>query len=663
MKIINEKLDLKKYANSKIGMRKQKYLSYGETLNSGDTSANMELLWECQRYWESLRDFRERRMRARKFYRGDQWSDLVRDPKSGNMMREDEYLRLQGRVPLKQNRIRQLGKNLIGQFLSNPSESIVLTRKRTDAEVTEMLTNALQYATHSNMTDLLDARLFEEFILSGSSVQKLTYEYIKERNIEDVNINNINPHTLFFNSDVKDPRLRDLRIIGEIIDTTVDNIVSVFAKTQEDERRIRQIYGAVMDSYDHREGLSSRNTDRIDFFTTNDISKARMYEVWRLKGEWRTYVHDPLDMDNPYSISHTPLKEIARLNQERVKLGRSQGMEDDEIPLMEAEEKFEQFWYVKYLTPTGYCLFEGETPYSHEEHPYILLLYPLVDSEVWGFVEDIIDQQKYINRLIVMQDMIISASAKGVLMIPEDLIPEGMTVDDYAEEWTRFNGVIVYKPSQKHNQMPHQISSNSTNVGMGEMVAMQMQLIQEISGVHNAIQGIAPQSGTPANRFALETQNASLNSLDIMTSFQKGFKEKRDKKMLKLITQYYKDERYLAINGRTLNENSRLYKPRLAEGIDFDIVITEGKNTPVYRQIIDDTLLNMLNSQLIDIELYLEHTSLPFADSLLQDIKLKKEQVANGQMANIDPNMVQQAVGNANPDAMALAQKAMGKAV
>ena len=211
--------------------------------------------------------------------------------------------------------------------------------------------------------------------------------------------------------------------------------------------------------------------------------------------------------------------------------------------------------------------------------------------------------------------------------------------------------------------MPHQISSNSTNVGMGEMVAMQMQLIQEISGVHNAIQGIAPQSGTPANRFALETQNASLNSLDIMTSFQKGFKEKRDKKMLKLITQYYKDERYLAINGRTLNENSRLYKPRLAEGIDFDIVITEGKNTPIYRQIIDDTLLNMLNSQLIDIELYLEHTSLPFADSLLQDIKLKKEQVANGQMANIDPNMVQQAIGSANPDAMALAQKAMGKAV
>ena len=48
---------------------------------------------------------------------------------------------------------------------------------------------------------------------------------------------------------------------------------------------------------------------------------------------------------------------------------------------------------------------------------------------------------------------------------------------------------------------------------------MQMQLIQEISGVHNT--GIAPQSGTPANRFAQETQNASLNTLDIM-NLQKG---------------------------------------------------------------------------------------------------------------------------------------------
>ena len=148
-----------------------------------------------------------------------------------------------------------------------------------------------------------------------------------------------------------------------------------------------------MEGYDDYTGLTSRRNDALDFFVSNDLDKARMFEIWKLEGEWRTYVHDPLDMDNPYYITKTPLKEIAVLNEQRLALGRSQGMEDEEIPLIEAEEKYEEFWYVKYLTPTGYCLYEGETPHSHEEHPYVLALYPLLDGDVWGFVEDLIDQR------------------------------------------------------------------------------------------------------------------------------------------------------------------------------------------------------------------------------------------------------------------------------
>lgn len=659
MRAIDSKIDLRKYANSKIGMRKQRQVVYNTTLHGEDTAKNMELLWECQRYWSSLREFRNRRVRGRKYYSGDQWSDLVVNPKTGNVMTEGTYLKLQGRVPLKQNKIRQLGKNLIGQFLSNSTQSIVLTRKKTDSDVTEMLTNAIQYAHQSNMLDILDPRCFEEFIISGAPVQKLGFQYIKERNIEDVTVDNVNPHRIFFNSDIKDPRLKDLRLIGEIIDTTVDKIVSTFARNKEDEKRIRQIYASVMEGYDDYTGLTSRRNDALDFFVSNDLDKARMFEIWKLEGEWRTYVHDPLDMDNPYYITKRPLKEIAVLNEQRLALGRSQGMEDEEIPLIEAEEKYEEFWYVKYLTPTGYCLYEGETPYSHEEHPYVLALYPLLDGDVWGFVEDLIDQQKYINRMIVMQDMMLSASAKGVLLVPEDAIPDGMTPDEFAEEWTRFNGVIIYKPSTKHQRVPQQIVSNSTNMGMSEMLALQLQLIQDISGVHGAIQGIAPQSGTSASRFAQEAQNASLNTLDYMNTFN-SFLARRNYKMLKIITQYYKEERYLSINGRTLSEDSRLYRPSMVKGIDFDIVISEGKNTPVYKQIIDDTLFQMLNAQFIDVEMYLEHVSLPFADALLADIRQKKEKLAQGEVGQLDPSMMQQVQQNADPKAMELAQKAMG---
>jgi len=196
-------------------------------------------------------------------------------------------------------------------------------------------------------------------------------------------------------------------------------------------------------------------------------------------------------------------------------------------------------------------------------------------------------------------------------------------------------------------------------MGMSEMLALQLQLIQDISGVHGAIQGIAPQSGTPSSRFAQEAQNALLNTLDYMNTFN-SFLARRNYKMLKIITQYYKEERYLSINGRTLSEDSRLYRPSMVKGIDFDIVISEGKNTPVYKQIIDDTLFQMLNAQFIDVEMYLEHVSLPFADALLADIRQKKEKLAQGEVGQLDPSMMQQVQQNADPRAIELAQKAMG---
>lgn len=664
MKIVKTKEELQGRTLSALGMRKQRIITLKDPeMTYVNNRENLDLLELCRRYWDSLDDFRTRRQRNRKYYRGDQWSDEILDPDSteGEYISEETYLENQGKIPLKQNQIRQLVKNLIGQYRSNPSKSIVISRSRSNAIVTEMLTNALQCGLQNNMNEELDARMFEEFAISGAPVQKVGYKYFKERNLEDLYVENVNPNRLFFNSDVADIRLNDLRLIGEIIDTTVDDIVSTFAKSSGDEKVIRKLYaGQVSKSYLYESGLVTDPIDNLNFFITNDPSKARLYEVWQLQGEWRVYAHDPLD--GSYSIVPYSLKDVAAQNQERLRLAMEQGIPIEEVPLIEAEEKFEQFWYVKFLTPYGYCLYEGETPYKHEEHPYAITLYPLLDGEVWGFVEDIIDQQRYINRLIIMMDFIMSASAKGVLMVPEDVIPDNMTPDDFAKEWSRFNGVIVYKASSTHGQVPQQISSNSTNIGLHEMVALQMSLIQEISGVHGAIQGKTPGSGTPASLYAQEAQNATMNTLDYMATFH-AFKQKRDTKALKVIAQFYKDKRYLAINGRSVNQESKLYDPELVKNIDFDVVIAQGTDTPVYRQLIDDTLMELLRNQLIDLEMFLEHTSLPFADKLLEAVRQRKElamEGGGGSPAGLPEELLTQVNQGANPKAMQLATKAIG---
>jgi len=657
--VTKDSVNFKKVNNVTLGMRKQKVVKLTPYQPSENVSENMALLEECRRHWESLRDFRKRRLRNRKYYRGDQWSDEILDPDSDSYITEEQYLKNQGKVPLKQNQVRQLVKNLIGQYRSNPSQSVVIARARENADVSEMFSNALQAASQINIVKELDAREFEEFAISGALMQKVSYKYWKERNSEDLFVENVNVNRMFFNADVSDIRLMDLRIIGEIIDTTVSDIVSTFAKSTQEEKIIRDLYaGTVTKDFLSDRGLDASRIDNMDFFNPRDANKARLYEIWKLKGAWRIYAHDP--MDGSYNIVDYSMKEIAEQNSERIRIGLEQGVPQEDIPLIEAEEKFEQFWYVKFLTPYGYTLFEGETPYKHEEHPYALTLYPLLDGEVWGFVEDIIDQQRYINRLVIMMDFIMSASAKGVLLVPEDIIPDGMNPDDFAKEWTRFNGVITYTP-KAHGKIPEQISANSTNIGISEMLALQMSLMQEISGVHGAIQGKNAGSGTPASLYAQEAQNATMNTLDYMQTFQ-SFRQKRDTKALKVIAQYYKEPRYLAINGRSLNEDSKLWDPNLVKNIDFDIIVSQGTDTPVYRQMIDDTLMKLLEGQMIDLEMFLEQTSLPFADKLLAAVKQRKQQMEQGIPGQLPEEIMTQASQGANPQAMAMAKKAIGMA-
>ena len=190
---------------------------------------------------------------------------------------------------------------------------------------------------------------------------------------------------------------------------------------------------------------------------------------------------DPQNGD-AYKIEIAEEGEIDAINEERLRLGEEQGMERDDIPLIEKRWFSDYCWRYYYLSPFGDILDEGETPYAHGGHPYVFKAYPFIDGEIHSFVADVIDQQRYVNRLITMYDWIMGASAKGVLLMPEDSLPDGVSMDDIAERWTEFNGVIVFRPS-KSGQLPQQVAVNSTNIGISELLNIQMKLLEEISGV------------------------------------------------------------------------------------------------------------------------------------------------------------------------------------
>lgn len=645
------KINYKVFTRTNLGL-KPKSERVASTVLEEDVSENLKLLEVCRNDWESLRDFRERRRRARKFQRGDQWSDIVLDPDNkGKLITESEYIKRQGKVPLKQNIIRQLMKNIMGQYRTSETKTIAVSRKQTDRLLGDMVSQAIEYASQINMIEELDARMYEEFMLSGGNIQKLGFGYIKERDMEDIMISNRNMNRIFYNSDVADIRGTDFRRIGEIIDAPIDTVVSSFAKSEADEERIRQIYRSYQNEMPSTSrGLSADEADRLSWLSPVDSDKVRLFEIWYLENEWKLYVRD--ELSGKYFMTKRTAKELSKINEERIKFAATQGVPKDEVPLLRWQKRNEQVWKVKYLSPDGHCLYKGETPYLHGEHPYVTLLYPLIDGEVWGFVEDIIDQQKYINRTIILLDFIIGVSAKGVLLVPETALGK-YSPEQFSEQYAKVGGVIVYTP-KPGVEAPQQISSASSNAGIKELVQMQLMLIQDISGVHSAIQGKAPSSGTAASLYEKEAQNASLNTADYMYAFS-AWKNRRDRKIMKLILQYYDEPRNIAISGITGAKFS-VYDPEQVSNCEFDLITSQAPNASTYKALIEETLKELLMNQMISLELFLQHSSLPFAEQLLEDVKNGKNMVQQGG----EPVMNQNIQGT-NPKSMAMIQQMLGR--
>ena len=365
--------------------------------------------------------------------------------------------------------------------------------------------------------------------------------------------------------------------------------------------------------------------------------------------------HDYMTGDY-YKIDEEDYKEfVLDENQRRKEQGMAQGIEEDDIPIIEAEWFMDDYWYYRFLTPFGHILQEGETPYKHLSHPYVYKAYPLIDGEIHSFVSDVIDQQKYVNRLITLNDLVIRSSAKGVVLFPEEAKPDGVTWRELQETWARADGFMVY--NGKSGTAPRQMSSNNTNVGIQELLSLQLKFFEDISGVNGALQGKPGYSGMSGTLYAQQTQNATTSLVDLLETFS-SFVVQSAYKDVKNMQQFYDTKKKVNIAGRS--GGAVVYDPEKINNIEFDLSIVESTQTPVVRQMANDFLMQIWQSGQITLEQLLEAGNFPFADSLLQQIKTQGQAIAQGQQPQpLSADVQQQVQRQANQAAVQQMQTIM----
>ncbi len=613
------------------------------------------LLMEAQHYWNQMADFRKDRERNKRYTYGYQWDDeIVVD---GKTMTEDAYIKSQGSVPLKNNLIRRLVRSVLGVYRSQNKEPICMARDREEQKLGETMSTVLQYNMQLNRMSDVYARTMEEFLISGFIVHRKSYGWRNGK--EDCWTDYVQPNNFFIDNNMRDFRGWDVTVLGEVHDISFGCLCEQFATSHNDWQRLKEIYHLAADkdylaSYAERFGYS--RLQNYDFLFTSEPGRCRVIELWRKEQKPRFRCHDYQNGDIFKIDIKDYDREVTLVNSSRLEMARAAGMPLEEVPLIKATWFVDDYWYYYYLSPFGDILHEGETPYDHGSHPYVFKAYPFIDGEIHSFVADVIDQQRYTNRLITLYDWIMRASAKGVLMMPDDCLPDGVSINDIAESWTEFNGVIVYKPS-KSGHVPEQVANNSTNIGIAELLNMQLKFFEDISGVTGALQGKPGYSGESAAHYNQQAENATKSLLDILESFSK-FVEDGAYKDVKNIQQFYDNKRVFNIAGKSGAQIE--YDPQKIRDVEFDLSITESTTTPAYRHMANDMLMQLFSAQAISVEQLLEHGDFPFADELLQSIQSQKEQLAQGQMPEgLSPQLLQQAQQGANMDAVNRLQTAM----
>ena len=184
--------------------------------------------------------------------------------------------------------------------------------------------------------------------------------------------------------------------------------------------------------------------------------------------------------------------------------------------------------------------------------------------------------------------------------------------------------------------MPQQIKANSVPAGMNELVMMQMQAMENISGVHGAMQGRQANAGVSGVLYAQQQQNAATTLIDLTESFQSLIEDNTVKKV-KNIQQFYTEERNIVIAGK--KSGLRKYMPNQAKEVQYDLSITESTTNPSYRLVANEYLLKFWEAGQITLQQLLETGQFPFGEELLQVLTADDEQNQDAQQAQEQQQM------------------------
>ena len=586
----------------------------------GADKHNLPLLTRAENAWQALYDLRKRRERNINYCFIDQWSDWVHDEK-GKLVRESSRIaKRTGGVALQNNHLIKIVHSLSGLYSKQSTEPVCFARSPNCDEKADVMTNALQANWQNNMMPDLLVSEMEEMLYGGMSV--VMEEWTTINGVEDAYTFVIEPSHFYFESAGIDPLHRDVELIGHFEDYSLGALAARFARTKYDYKQLEYIYAP----YIARQQSILPNVQQTDklkdpYWDVSDKGMCRVYHVWTKEHKLRYRCKDVMDFEQPlYRIEPEQLYLVAAENEARLAQADAAGMAREDVPLIEYSPVFDTYWHYQALAPGGLILEEYDCPYEHGSHPYTFKIYEYVNGDVIPYMSPVIDQQRYINRLVTLFDIVIQASAKGITMIPKSCVPNNMSEAEFARSIRETGNFIFYDDKEGRSvNKPEVVVSNTNMTGITDMLQLQLGFIPDITSVSEALQGKTAKSGTSASRYALESQNSTTSVSALLLKFG-TFEQQVAEKKMQVIHQYYREGNISVMRSNGLSEVTK-YDPVEVQDVKFGVRILMSPENPVFRMAMNDLVAQMWQAGAVDAAQMLQMSYLPAGSTVRKQLE------------------------------------------
>lgn len=628
---------------------------------SDDIRQENDILHRMEVAWRNDEYVREEGERCHRYVYGDQWGDIVEY--DGKLMTERKMLQMRGKVPLTNNVTRRLITAVKGSYMRQKSEPRFIPYGD-NVDGAEMLSRALitnWRRSYNNMSAQL-SNAIENFLVRGAAVMGESYERVSDGRF-DARTKLYDYRKVAIESAMNDPLMDDISLIGIIHDVRPNDFFAKFGP-----RIKKSTYKAIEEEYgkskDNETGYADvDNNDRnslyyLDFYNNNDPMRWRFYEVWTKEIKNMILCVDPARPIDPFKVVDVDKlgldeydgRTVVEENERRRQEAKEFGIPDEEVPYIDygqfgdkgdfdgTGEFVDEYWYVRFLTPKGTIIDEYVSPYECG-CPITVVKFPYINGEVHSYISDVIPQQRYINRLVTLNDASIRAAAKGSLVVDTFGLSDDQTVEEVKDQWGDPDGVVFWD-SKKGGQKPFQMSNTSTNVGIDTALSMQLGLMEDISGVHGAAQGKDALSGQSGSLYAQQAANSSTMLLPVLEAFRDFVKSVATKKM-SVINQFWETGRPINTYGSDLK--IQRFDRSLLDDLEGEITIINGDDMETAATVANQVAMQIFARGAMDAEGLLNAGTWPqqFKDKALKVIADQKAaMMQQNYMAN--PNQLAQ---------------------